>query len=99
MNLQYVAVIKDSQIVGTPSEIADHMVLYYTNGLCCPLSDVCHTTGRRRKGKGLEVPGKYNYYCGPTKDLTLIRHPEFIFVITRFPLATKQDQAFIQDRP
>ena len=59
-----VAVMKDSQIVGcTPSEnlFTDHMVFYYTKGLCCPLASVCHITGRRRKGKGLEVPCKYNY--------------------------------------
>ena len=44
----------------------DHVVLYYTKGLCRPLSGVYHSTGRKRKGKVLEVPCKYNYYCGPT---------------------------------
>ena len=68
----------------------DHVVLYYTKGLCCPLSGVCHITGKRRKGKGLQVPCKYNYYCGPTKD------PTFIVIML---LPTKQEQAFIQDQP
>ena len=27
----------------------------------------------------------YNYYCGPTKDLALIRDPAFISVIMLFP--------------
>ena len=83
MDSQYVAVIKDSQIVGTPLEIyshADHMVLYYTKGLCHLLSSICHITGRRGKGKGLEVPCKYNYYCEPTKEPALIRDPEFILL-------------------
>ena len=59
--------------------------------LCRLLSGICHITGRRRKGKGLEVPCKYNYYCGPTKDPALIRDPAliqdpaFIFVILLFP--------------
>ena len=77
MNLQCVALIKDSSIVGCSlSEIyshPDHVVLYYTKSLCRLLYGVCHITGRRRKGKGLEVPCKYTYYCGPTKDPALIR--------------------------
>ena len=73
------------------------MVLYYTKGLCCPLSGVCHITGRRRKG--LEVPCKYNYYGGPTTDPALIRDSAFILDIMLFPQATKQDQAFIRDWP
>ena len=79
------AVIKVSQIRSWPHSVGDlftdHMVLYYTKGLCHPLSSVCHITGRRRKGKGLEVPCKYNYYCGPTKDPMLIWELVFIFVI------------------
>ena len=61
------------------------MVLYYTKGLCRPLSGVYHITGKRRKGKGLVGPFRlYDYYCGPTKD------PAFIFVIMLlFPPATK----------
>ena len=54
-----VAVTKDSQIVGrTPSEnlFTDNVVFYYMKGLCCALSGICHITGRRRKGKCLEVP-------------------------------------------
>ena len=50
----------------------DNVVLYYTKELYRPLSGVCHTTGRRGKGKGLVGPFRYNYYCGPTKDLALI---------------------------
>ena len=57
-----VAVIKDSQIVGrTLSEIlfTNHMVFCYIRGLCHLLSGIYHITGRKRKGKGLEVPCKY----------------------------------------
>ena len=43
-------------------------------------SAVCHITRRSSKGKSLEVPCKYNYYCGPTKDPVLIQNPEFIFL-------------------
>ena len=68
-------------------------------GLChIMLSDVCHITGRRRKGKVLVGPFRYNYYCGLTKDTALIRDPVFIFVIMLFPLATKRDQVFIRDQ-
>ena len=102
MNLRYMAVINRSQIRDSwPYSVeilfTDHVVLYYTKGLCYPLSGVCHITGRRRKGKGLVAPFRYNYYCGPTKDPALIRDPAFIFVIMLFPLASKQDQAFIRD--
>ena len=75
----------------------DHVVLYNTKGLYHLPSGICHITGRRRKGKGLELPCKYNYYCRPTKDPVLIRDPAFIFVIMVFSPATKQGQAFIQD--
>ena len=97
MNLQYVAVINDSQIIGhPPSKLSlltvDHVVLYYTEGLCCLLSGVYHITVRRRKGKGLVGPFRYDYDCRPTKDPVLIRDPTFIFVILLFPLATKRDQ-------
>ena len=34
----------------------DHVILYYMTGLCRPLSGICYITGRRRKGKSLEVP-------------------------------------------
>ena len=44
----------------------------------------------------LFVPYRYNYYCGPTKDLVLIRDPVFVFVITLFPPATERDQAFYE---
>ena len=47
----------------------------------------------------LEVPCKYNYYCGPTKDPALIRDPVFIFAIMLIPPATKRDQAFKRDQP
>ena len=103
MNLQYLA-INDSQIVGhTPLKFyspgADHVVLYYMMGLCCALSGVYHITGRKRKGKGLVGPFRYNYYCGPTKDLALIQDHAFIFVIMLFSPASKREQAFIQDQP
>ena len=62
------------------------------NGLYRLMSGIYHITGRRRKGKGLEVPCKCNYYDGPTKDLALI------FVTMLFPPTTKLDQVFIQDR-
>ena len=54
-------------------------------GLCRLLSGVCNVTGRRRKGKGLVVLCRYNYYCGPTKDPALIQDPVFIYVIMLFP--------------
>ena len=76
MNLQYMAVIKDSQIFShsVRNLFTDHMELYYTKGRCHPLSSIGHITRRMKKGKGLEleVPCKYNYYCGPTKDPELI---------------------------
>ena len=62
---------------------------------CRPLSGVSHITRRRKKGKGLEVPCKYNYYFGSEKDPALIRDPVFVFVIMLFPLASKQDKAFV----
>ena len=31
---------------------ADHVVLYYSKGLCCVLSGICYIIGRRRKRKG-----------------------------------------------
>ena len=43
------------------------MALYYMKRHCRLLSCICHITGRR-KGKVLEVPSEYNYYCGPTID-------------------------------
>ena len=79
--------------------VTDHMVLYYTKGLCRPLSGICHITGRRGKGKGSVVPSKFNYYCEPIKDPVLIRDLAFIFAIMLFPPATKQDQEFIRDQP
>ena len=90
MNLQYVTVIKDSYswLQSVRNLFKDHMTLYYMKGL-----GVCHITGRRRKGKGLEVSCKYNYYCGPTKFPALIRDPAFIFVIMQFCPANKRDQA------
>ena len=61
---------------------------------------VCYITGRRRKGKGVVGPFRYNYYCGPpTKDPASIRDPAFIFVILLFLPATKRDHAFIRDQP
>ena len=57
----------------------DHMILYYTKGLCHPLSDICNSSGRRRKGKGLVVLCRYNNYYEPTKD------PAFCFIIMLLP--------------
>ena len=56
-------------------------------------------TGRRRKGKGLEVPFKYNFYHGSTEDPTFNQDPAFIFAIMLFHLATKRDQEFIRNHP
>ena len=76
MNLQYFAVISDSQIVGcTPLNICSQITWYYTSyakGLSHTLSAVCHITGRRRKGKGVNVPCKRNYYFRHTKDPALV---------------------------
>ena len=47
-------------------------------------SDVCHITRRSRKGKGLEVPCKYMYYYGSTKNLAFIRDQVFSFIIMLF---------------
>ena len=70
-NFHDMTVIKYSQIVGhTLSEIYSQITWHYIilhKGLCRLLFGVCHITGRRKKGKGLKVPCKYNYYCGPTK--------------------------------
>ena len=33
--------------------VTDHVVVYYTKGLCGRLSSFCCVTGRRREGKGL----------------------------------------------
>ena len=83
VNLEYVAVIKDSYI-GWPHSVGnlvtDPVVLYYMKGFCRPLSSVFYSTGRRAKGKGLEVLCKYSYYCGPTKDPALIRDLAFILL-------------------
>ena len=94
------AVIKDSQFSDSGlhsigNVFTDHMALYYVNGLSCLLSDVCHITERKRKGKGLEITCKYNYYYGFTKDQAFNQDPMFIVVIMLVPPATKQDQVFI----
>ena len=68
----------------------DHVVLYYMKGLCRPLSGTYHITGRRRKGKGLVGPFRYDYYCGPTKDPALIQDPAFIFGVMLFPQPLKK---------
>ena len=86
MNLLYMAVINDSQIVGrNTSEIDSQITWYYSTRkgsvVCCLTA---HITGRRRKEKGLEVPCKYNYYGAPTKDQVLIRDQVFSFVIMLF---------------
>ena len=45
----------------------DHVEFYYMKGFV-----VCHITGRRKE-KGLEVPYKYIYYYGSTKDPVFIQ--------------------------
>ena len=68
MNLQYVVVINYSQIVGhTSSKFYSPITWYYITRrprgsvVCCQVS-VIYITGRRRKGKGLVGPHRYNYY-------------------------------------
>ena len=60
MNVRYMAVTKDSN--SWPHSVGNlftpQVVLYYMKGLCRPLSSVCHITGTRKKGKGLEVSCK-----------------------------------------
>ena len=57
-------------------------------------------TGRRRKGKSLEVPFKYIFYRGSTaEDPTFNQDPTFIFAIMLFHLATKRDQVIIRNQP
>ena len=105
MNLQYVAVINDSQIVAishTPSKVYLPQIMWYYitrrgSVVCCQASISYYWEKEERKG--LVGQFRYDYYCGPTKDPALIRDPTFIFVILLFPPATKRDQAFIQDRP
>ena len=63
----------------------------------CPTSG--HISGRRRRGKGLQVQCTYNFYYGSTKHPAFIWDPACIFVIMLFPPATKRDQAFMRDRP
>ena len=78
MNLQYVAVINDSQIVGhTTSKFYSQITWYYITQrgsvICCQMSVILlEEQGRTRKGKGLVVPCRFNYYCEPTKDKALI---------------------------
>ena len=55
-------------------------------GLCRLLFSICHITRRWRKGKGLEVPSEYNYYCGPINDPELFY---FIYFIIGFIAHTK----------
>ena len=102
MNLQYMEVINDYQIVSWPHYVealfTDHVVLCYIKGLCRSLPGICINTGRR-KGKGLVVPCRYNYCCGPKIDPALIRDLAFIFVIMLFFLATNRDLVFIRDWP
>ena len=101
MNLQYMAVTKDSD--SWPHSLGNlftaQVVLYYMKRFCHPLSGVCHITGTRRKGKGLEVSckyrGKYNLLLLTHKKPGANRELEFIFAIMLFLLATKQDQVFI----
>ena len=65
-----VAVIKDSQIVGhvlSAIIFTCHVVFIKQRG-----SVVCHITGRRRKGNGLEVPSNYINYYGCIKDQKFI---------------------------
>ena len=85
-----VPVIGASQIVShipkNYSQITCGILLYTQRG-----SVVCHITGRRRKGKVLEVSCKCIYYYDSTKTQHL-----FIFAIVLFPLTTKRDQAFIR---
>ena len=72
-NLQYMVVIKGSQIVGHTQSIRNlftgRVVLYYTKELCCTLSGICHMhiTERRNKRKGLKGPSKYNFIVDPQK--------------------------------
>ena len=79
----------DSWLNSVEILFTDHVVLYYTKGFCHPLSGFCCITGRRRKGKGLVVPCRYNYYCEPTKDPVLIdtfqNHAHFTDAILNGP--------------
>jgi len=60
-----VVVIKDHQIVGhIPEEFLRITWHFISHGG----SLSCHITGRRKKGKVLEVPCKY-VFCGPTRHV------------------------------
>ena len=88
MNLQYVHCSNNRFSDSWPQSIGnlftDHMVLEALLSTVC-LFGICHITGRRSRRKGLEVPCKYSYYCGPTKDPALIQDLVFIFATIVFP--------------
>ena len=87
INMQYVTVIKDSQIVGhTLSEIYLQITWYYITQrgsvVRCLASVIL--LGKEDR-KGLEEPCKFNYYCELTKDLVLTRTLVFIKPGARWP--------------
>ena len=101
MNLQYVAVIKDSQIVGSnPLEIYSQITWYYITRrgpvVRCPVSVILLGEG------GKEKAWKYHVNIVIIVDPQrpgIIQDPAFIYNIMLFLKVTKRDQAFIQDRP
>ena len=64
-----VAVIKDHQIVG---HIPENFAMITWHFISHGGSVYCRITGRRKKGKGLEVPCKY-IYCGPSKHVKKLK--------------------------
>ena len=92
MNLHYVAVINWSlRLLATLRQKFIHrscgIILH--EGVLFPTVWCLSYYREKEERKGLEVPCKYYYYCGPTKDPELIRDPAIIFVIMLFPPATK----------
>ena len=77
MNLKFMVVINDSQIVGrTPLRFYSQIMWYYITQrgsvICCQASVILLGEGGKEERKGLVGPFGHNYYCGPTKDPALI---------------------------
>ena len=88
MNLQWQDIeFPDSGIHSTEKLITDHKVFYYTKGLLYT-SMILLREGGMKKAENYHV--NICIYCYKST-----KGPAFIFVITLFPPATKQDQVFI----
>ena len=100
MNLLYVVVINNSQIVCHNTLEIYSQITWCSNtqrrSVVRCLSSIILLEKENRK-RLIKILCKYIYYGVSTKDLVLIRDPAFISVMMLFPLATKEDKAFIRD--